>query len=699
MNMKVTKTGIVDSMFALVLFAGGLHAGPLDTWTWRYPLPPLLDYYGATYGNGQFVVVGDCILTSSNGVNWLPHQATVDTLSACAYGGGLFAAVGFEGQIVTSSDGVNWVPRSSTSGFLDAIVYGDGQFVAGGDSILTSSDGVNWVHQSSTATNLYDITYGNGQFVAVDDAAGAIVTSPDGRTWINHSVGLTNFIDGIAYGNGEFVAVGWDSQMRLGSIVTSPDGLTWTTRTSGTTDELIGVTYGNNQFAAVGGVGTILTSPDGVTWIERLSGTGEDLLGVTYGSNQFAAVGREGTVVTSPDGVTWTNHQSATTLLDFESIAYGNGRFLAVGDTNVLTSTDGVTWSQSNTQNPLYTVAYLNGQFLASGGTDEFPSPGFPPPPPTIVSTSADGVKWVDHPVGWHFSSIAYRSGQLVGMGQDSQTGIGSIVTSADGTNWVLRVTVQDLDGSNSDPGLEFSSVAYGNGQFVAVGGNSLPQNRPTNGLNGVDYAIGAIATSADGVTWVQRECDTTNALLDIAYGNGQFVAVGGHVQDFWASGFLDVGSIVTSADGTNWLVRVAGISPGLRKVAYGNGQFVAMGENGIMLSSADGVNWTQPQQLTDWSLGPDGIAYGNGHFVVLSRTGILESGSIITLAAIRDAQTGLPRLSLEGPTGLNYAIQSSPDLITWQTVTNITSTQPTSVFLDSVPAASGRMFYRACSR
>src|SRR6516164_3569142 len=50
------------------------RAGPLDAWTWRYPLPFGTRLSGVTYGNGQFVAVGGfsetTIVTSTDGVSW-----------------------------------------------------------------------------------------------------------------------------------------------------------------------------------------------------------------------------------------------------------------------------------------------------------------------------------------------------------------------------------------------------------------------------------------------------------------------------------------------------------------------------------------------------------------------------------------------------------------------------------------------------
>src|SRR5207302_11458230 len=51
-----------------------------------------------------------------------------------------------------------------------------------------------------------------------------------------------------------------------------------------------------------------------------------------------------------------------------------------------------------------------------------------------------------------------------------------------------------------------------------------------------------------------------------------------------------------------------------LLEVGYGNGTFVALGDDGTKVSSSDGgVTWTDRTEGTGW---PGGIAYGNGLFV-----------------------------------------------------------------------------------
>ena len=56
------------------------------------------------------------------------------------------------------------------------------------------------------------------------------------------------------------------------------------------------------------------------------------------------------------------------------------------------------------------------------------------------------------------------------------------------------------------------------------------------------------------------------NTLNGVTYGNGIFVAVG------------DAGTILTSADGITWTSGTSGTNSNLYGVAYGNEQFVAVG-------------------------------------------------------------------------------------------------------------------------
>ncbi len=108
---------------------------------------------------------------------------------------------------------------------------------------------------------------------------------------------------------------------------------------------------------------------------------GDDLYGVAYGNGKFVAVGGGGTVVTSPDMVRWTK-QRITDVHAFNGVIYANSKFVAVADYgDVATSTDGPHGLCKTTgiDDNFTAVTYGNGKFVAvcDGGT---------------IATSPDGV-------------------------------------------------------------------------------------------------------------------------------------------------------------------------------------------------------------------------------------------------------------------------------------------------------------------
>lgn len=141
---------------------------------------------------------------------------------------------------------------------------------------------------------------------------------------------------------------------------------------------------------------------------------------------------------------------------------------------------------------------------------------------------------------------------------------------------------------------LPLYGVAYGNRTYVAVGEFSAVT--PT-----------IILTSQDGVNWVRRRVDDLyQSLLDVVYAQGQFVAVGGF------------GTILTSPDGITWTRQPRLTYAHLRGITYGNGLFVAVGDQGVILTSPDGVNWTA-RDIGFPSPYFSDVAYGDGKFVAVA--------------------------------------------------------------------------------
>jgi photosystem II stability/assembly factor-like uncharacterized protein len=143
-----------------------------------------------------------------------PQWHTAEELQGVTYGDGQFVAVGDLGSILTSTDGKTWTPRSTPRGMrhFAAVTYGDGTFVAAGPfgTLWISRDGIDWRQVGSPGgdilNGLQGLTYGHGQFAGV--GFGTVLASIDGVTWIERSAIPAAHLQRIAYGNGRFVAVG-----------------------------------------------------------------------------------------------------------------------------------------------------------------------------------------------------------------------------------------------------------------------------------------------------------------------------------------------------------------------------------------------------------------------------------------------------------------------------------------------------------
>ena len=96
-----------------------------------------------------------------------------------------------------------------------------------------------------------------------------------------------------------------------------------------------------HHFVSVGASGSISTAPDGVNWTAQSGGTTLDLYGLAFGGGRFVAVGAasgevQGSIIlSSEDGVEWARH-SCNVDQSLRNIAYGNNSFVIVGDPGVL---------------------------------------------------------------------------------------------------------------------------------------------------------------------------------------------------------------------------------------------------------------------------------------------------------------------------------------------------------------------------
>jgi len=105
------------------------------------------------------------------------------------------------------------------------------------------------------------------------------------------------------------------------------------------------------------GDGLLLLSEDGSpkNLKEQNSSTYLYLFGVAFGGGRFVAVGDGGVIISSSDGKTWTLHHKnpwcqggSACYSAFQDIAYGAGRFVSVSTRGqVMVSEDGFNWVEA----------------------------------------------------------------------------------------------------------------------------------------------------------------------------------------------------------------------------------------------------------------------------------------------------------------------------------------------------------------
>jgi len=195
--------------------------------------------------------------------------------------------------------------------------------------------------------------------------------------------------------------------------------------------------------------------------------------------------------MTSGDaGVTWVGRACPSST--WVSVCFGNGVFVSVANSGVGTramrsTNGGVNWALATTSadNLWTSVAFGAGLFVAvsSDGTNR-------------VMTSPTGQVWTSRSVPLEtWECVTFGAGGFVAV---SSSGSSRVMTSLNGLSWTQRPT----------PGTNvWSSVAYGNGLYVAVSATG-------------------VMTSVDGIQWTAGASAVNNAWNGVVYGEGLFVAV-----------------------------------------------------------------------------------------------------------------------------------------------------------------------------
>jgi hypothetical protein len=286
----------------------------------------------------------------------------------------------------------------------------------------------------------------------------------------------------------------------------------------------------------------------------------------------------------------WTEVSLLTTVSDFSNIKdmiYGNGKYVAVGDANAGPNNGRIAYS--------------------STGTGGWQAASIPAPQPNL-------------------SAVAY--GGPAGIQKFVAVGTGSIVTSADGTNWsAAGVSIPSL-ASN-----ELSGIIWAGSQFVA-------------------YSWSEVLTSPDGLIWTNRGTITSNPISKIIWDGSRLVAL--------VPGGLGNRDVFSSTNGITWneVIEAPLYETPNRSLAYGNGRYVIGGR--LEGSSASQCTVSYSTDLTTWTSIPYAqlsfrpsldIQFNNGRFYLLTPAGGSTSARNISWS------TDGASWSSPVPTQVNYNI------------------------------------------
>lgn len=416
------------------------------------------------------------------------------------------------------------------------------------------------------------------------------------------------------------------------ALLTSTDGQNWSAVAlpdggPGT----LALAFGPLGYVAVG-QRRVLHSADGLTWTTASIAASNDatsldprflqLQTVAAGNGTYVATGVQG-VATSTDGVNWRSRTGGVDdgAVGIGQVTFGAGRFIGVGARGNFSSVDGVTWTRVPGPGEVYGVAYGNGLFVASNGV--------------TTSTSVDGLTWAaggsvsDTTARSYTGPVTFTGGRFHAYGEKG------VDASTDGVHWTQLYT-------NTEPSLDpmLKGVASsGSGTIIVgarakllysagdtgwkdVGPGRAAQTLALDCMGATCLAWGSdgqLLRSTDaGATWAASRPTDGLAMWTLTHGNGRFVATSS-------------GSVHTSPDGVNWARSGLASPTYFYATAYGDGRFVIAGAGYGLYTSTDGSNWmaatgrpTPPLPGSTWTV----LAHGAGRFVVVDDTGNLYTST-----------------------------------------------------------------------
>lgn len=524
-------------------------------------------------GNGTIVVAlptGDFVV-STNALDWIsvaPGWAPVSN-PVLAFGAGKFIATAqvWDGQserlqAMVSTDGLVWTRKTIREDWTNTFLFG-----AVGreqDSVILA---VRWIPtaQGETSSESFGLTTTNGDDWTEHPLTGVLLAQTGGGAPDEITKGGQ-----LIYAGGQFVMVG---QPQTGLVIA-------------------------NQLTR------IFTSGDGIQWTRRNDGEAY-LLHVAAGEQEVVAIGGspQGTIVLkSKTGVDWTEAPPLRDVRWLNSIAYGNGTYVAAGDPGIFHSSDALTWHPQDSAGSKWDrVRHMEGTFLAFGNE---PVPNGQRR--SKLGTSTNGLDWRMHQIT-QFTDVVHVASDgkfLFAIAESYDVvearNLTSIWRSSDGEDWTKVYRSSKLNPQ---------CLAFGNGIYVAAASYTWPGTE-------------RVLLSADGVQWTAH--DGLPEPGNITFARGKFYATGSLNNEV---------VIFSSSDGRKWSAESTGSLRGLTELTTGPQGLFATALGSAILHAPWDLTLSQPRRSSQGHLTFD--INGNSGQQVL-----IESASSLAPAAWKPLST-----------------------------------------------------------
>jgi len=304
------------------------------------------------YSNESFSEWGYRVLSSTDdGNSWqLLDNVSFNNPRGITYGNGDFLTLTDNSTWASSDGGITWHERGSIANLsLPDLALVQGDPLPEGGSIYTGS--MTLTSRTLNSFGSQDIAYGNGKYLSIGNVWIQGTKNGTGQADSDNGSGIQSF----NYSNESYSEWGY-------RVLSSTDnGNSWQLLDNASFNNPRGITFGNGEFLVLTDNSTWASSDGGYSWQERGNITNLSLPDLALVQGDPLPEG--GSIYTGSMTLT------SRTLNSYSSqdIAYGNGKYLSVGNVSIQGTKNGTGQADSDNGSGIQSFNYSNESYSEWG--------------------------------------------------------------------------------------------------------------------------------------------------------------------------------------------------------------------------------------------------------------------------------------------------------------------------------------------